>query len=193
MIAWSKVLYFIWCEISSFFCICTTQHTPVYKEMASARPKNKKTQNDPKDALLMWKQDCGWHRHDGAQSWPNRSASGRWLHRLPLNYRPSVMPGARLFMQLCLCKGSWAICLFRPWWGFQVSCWWFMWRPETGGRIHSFVMFKGKAESLFLRPCHNLCAYQLLPVPVASIVPFACCLPKQELQTSSKHLLFYQE
>lgn len=61
------------------------------------------------------------------------------------------------------------------------------------GGIHSFVMFKGKAESLFLRPCHILCAYQFLPVPVASIVPFACCLTKQELQTSSKHRLFYQE
>lgn len=36
-------------------------------------------------------------------------------------------------------------------------------------------------------------AYQFLSVPVVSIVPIARCLPKQEPQTSSKHLLFYQE
>lgn len=188
MIAWSKVLYFIQREISSFFCICTPQHTPVYKEMASARPKNRKAKMMQR-MILVWKQNYGWRRHDGAQSSPSCSACGRWVTQTSPKLLPSV-----ILVPDSSCSYAY---VRAP----SVSS-----GPDRGsrcpadgsrgaqrqGRIHSF-MFNGKAESLFLRPCRILCAYQLLPVPVASIVPFACYLPKQELQTSSKHLLFYQE
>lgn len=156
--------------------------------MASARPKNKKAKMMQR-MILVWKQNYGWRRHDGAQSSPNCSACGRWLHRRPLNYCPQswLVPESSCSYAYVRAPSVSSGPDRDSRYPADGSC-----GAQRQGRIYSFV-FNGKAESLFLRPCRILCAYQLLPVPVASIVPFACCLPKQELQTSSKHLLFYQE
>lgn len=110
-----------------------------------------------------------------------------YIDLFPINYGFSDMADARIFMQLCLCKDSWTIC-FQALVGvpgilmtrITVDSSWPA-HPETDGGIHCVVGFKGRAESLFLRPCHVLhdvltnSSLFLWPPPPVRFVPFTCC------------------